>query len=95
MSEQTIAEKLEADMRKLEAGLAYEHAVSLIESSCTRVDDPTPAAVTNVYDLGDVDPEAADSVKEAADYLDWRGLLERGISDQNHVTILDECEAKQ
>lgn len=85
-------EKLELD--KLAHGIAYDSSSSTIDCNCRMVDGIDPVAPT-FFDISDegISRGAEEFVKEAVEYLDARGLIERHPNDANWVTVRDESEA--
>ena len=84
------------EMQKLERGLAFEHATSIIESNCLALDEekhPELDACRDWFDLSDTLCTTEDEVTEAASYLSWRGLLERAAENPQWVAVKDEHEA--
>jgi hypothetical protein len=82
------------ELDKLGHGIAFDSAVSLIESHCLMV----PEEQAGTRDWYDVDPDAVDieaenPVEESVRYLEMRGLIVRHPSVSTWIRILDESEA--
>lgn len=82
------------ELDKLGHGIAFDAAVSIIESNCCRVDGVDPVA-TDFFDVGDegIAEGAEEGVKESVLYLDMRGLIERHENNPDFVAIRNESEA--
>jgi hypothetical protein len=83
------------NMHELERSLAYEFAVSVIDSHSLAA---TIAGKVEISDAHDVTPREGDDysdlVAEAVRYLDWRGLIERSTDNPNVIWIRDESEGR-
>lgn len=75
-------------MQQLERSLAYEHCLGVLNAYCVVRENEDGEEAFNTADLG----RSRDVVNEAVRYLDWRGLLLRGVADPRWAVVLDEDE---
>lgn len=82
-----------ANLRTLEAGLAYEFARSLLHSHLLTAEEfGEPEFLQLQTDLYPVDVDDAEQVQDALDYLEARDLLEHHPAHPDWVAVRDEGE---
>ena len=82
----------DAELSGIAHGLAYDFAVSVIDSSsCVARDGQGQEWLDVTPGIASMDMDGA--CDEVADYLERRGLLERSAENRHWVLILDESEA--
>jgi hypothetical protein len=76
------------ELNELAHGMAFERAVSVIETACVEVED-------SWFDTREeaLEPYEIDGIQEAVGYLDARGLIVRHPEKAGWIQMLDESEA--